>query len=75
MAHLPTVESADNADLNEAVTKLNLRNKINAYITRHCYDVLHLFQVGGLMGTDRTTLVEKCCVFYNLLLNIKFAGN
>ena len=26
------------------------------------------------MVTDRTRLVEKCCIFYNLLLDFKFAG-
>ena len=72
----PTVESADNTDLNEAVTKLNLKNVINAYITRLCRNVIHLLKLGASsMVTDRTSLVEKCLIFYNLLLNIKFAGN
>ena len=70
-----TVESADNADLNEAVTKLNLRNEMNAYITRLCKNVIHLLELGAIMVRDRTSLVEKCLTFYNMLLNLKFAGN
>ena len=72
---LPTVESADNAELNGVITKLNLRNEINAYITQLCKDVIHLLEVRAFVVTDGTTLVEKCCIFYNMLLNIKFAGN
>ena len=60
--------------MNGAVIKLNLRDEINAYITRLCKDVIHLLEVHAFVVTDGTTLVEKCCVFYNLLLNIKFAG-
>ena len=71
----PTVKSADNTDLNEAVTKLNLRNEINAYITRLCKDVVHLLELGDGMVADRTSLVEKCLIFYNLLLDFKYAGN
>ena len=72
---LSTVESADNGDLNEAVAKLNLENEINAYIARLCKNVIHLLELGDIIVTDRPSLVEKCCIFYNLLLNIKFAGN
>ena len=61
--------------MNEAVTKLNLKNEINAYITRLCKDVIHLLEVGALVVADRTSFVEKCLIFYSLLLNIKFAGN
>ena len=43
----PTVKSADNTDLNEAVTKLNLKNEINAYITRLCRNVIHLLKLGA----------------------------
>ena len=72
----PTVKSADNADLNGAVTKLNLRNEINAYISRLCKNVIHLLKLGASsMVADRTSLVEKCLIFYNLLLHIKFVGN
>ena len=71
---LPTVKSVDNADLNEAVTKLNLKNEINAYITRLCKNVIHLLELGTIV-TERTSLIEKCLIFYNLLLDIKFAGN
>ena len=72
----PTVKSGDNTDLNEAVTKLNLMNEINAYITRLCWNVIHLLELGASsMVTDRKSLVEKCLIFYKLLLNIKFAGN
>ena len=67
--------STDNAGLNEAVTKLNLKNEINAYITRLCKNVIHLLELGTKLVADRTSLVEKCCIFYNILLNIKFAGN
>ena len=48
---------------------------MNAYITRLCKDVINLLELGDMVITDRTSLVEKCCIFYNLLLNIKFAGN
>ena len=72
---LSTVESADNAGVNETVTKLNLEKEMNVYITRLCKDVIHLLELGAKMVTDRTRLVKKCCIFYNLLLNIKFAGN
>ena len=68
------MESADNAELNEAVTKLNLRNEMNGYITQLCKNVINLLELGAAMATDRTILVEKCCIFYNMLLNIKFAG-
>ena len=68
---LPTVECAD---VNEAVTTLNLENQINAYIIQLCNDVINLLKMGDIMVTDRTHLVEKCCIFYNLLL-FKFAGN
>ena len=71
---LPTVTSADNADLNEAVTKLNLKNEINAYITLLCKDVIHLLELGALMVRDRPSLVEKCLTFYNLLLDFKYPG-
>ena len=63
---LPTVESAD---VNEAVTTLN----INVYIIQLCNDVINLLKMGDIMVTDRKSLVEWCCTFYNLLL-IKFAG-
>ena len=61
--------------MNEAVTKLNLRNEMNAYITRLCRNVTHLLELGAKLAADRTNLVEKCCIFYNMLLNIEFAGN
>ena len=61
--------------MNEAVSKLNLENEINAYITKLCKDVINLLELGIILTIDRTSLVEKCCIFYNLLLNIKFAGN
>ena len=67
---LPTVESAD---VNEAVTTLNLENHINVYIIQLCNDVINLLKMGDIMVTDRKSLVEWCCTFYNLLL-IKFAG-
>ena len=47
---------------------------MNAYITRLCKNVIHLLELGHIMVTDRTSLVEKCCIFYNLLLDFKFAG-
>ena len=72
---LPTVEITDNADLNEAVAKLNLENEINDYITKLCNDVINFLGFGIMVTTYRTSLVEKCCIFYNRLLNIKFAGN
>ena len=85
---LPTVTSADNADLNEAVTKLNLRNEMNAYVTLLCKDIIHLLQGAarepkqkeitptgeGVSLPDRTTLVEKCLIFYNRLLDFKYRG-
>ena len=55
---------------------MNLRSEINAYITRLCRNVIHLLELGASsMVTDRRSLVEKCLIFYKLLLNIKFAGN
>ena len=54
---------------------MNLRNEINTYITRLCKNVINLLELGAKMVTDRKSLVEKCLVFYNLLLNIEFAGN
>ena len=61
--------------MNEAVAKLNLENEINDYITKLCNDVINFLGFGIMVTTDRTSLVEKCCIFYNRLLNIKFAGN
>jgi len=72
---LPTVESADNAELNGAVTKLNLRNEMNAYITLLCKNVIHLLELGASsMVTDRTSLVEKCLTFFHMLLDFQYAG-
>ena len=65
---LPTVESAD---VNEPDTKLNLEN---GYVTQLCNDVVYLLNMGDIMVADRTNLVERCCIFYNLLL-IKCPGN
>ena len=48
---------------------------MNAYITQLCKDVIHQLELGTKLVGDRTDLVEKCCIFYNMLLNIKFAGN
>ena len=53
---------------------MNLKDEINAYITRLCKDVIHLLELGTKLVADRTTLVEKCLTFYNLLLDFKFAG-
>ena len=64
----PTVESTD---VNEPVIKLNLEN---GYITQLCNDVVYLLKMGDIMVADRTSLVERCCIFYNLL-RIKCAGN
>ena len=47
---------------------------MNAYITQLCKDVIHLLELGAHMVTDRTSLVEKCLTFYNLLLDFKYAG-
>ena len=71
---LPTVESADNAELNEAVTKLNLRNEMNAYITQLCKNVINLLELCDIMVADRKPLVEKCLIFYYRLLGFKYAG-
>ena len=68
------MESADNAELNDAVTKLNLEKEINAYIARLCKDVIHLLESGDILVRDRTTFVEKCLIFYNRLLDFKYAG-
>ena len=46
---------------------------MNAYITRLCKNVIHLLELGAKMVTDRTSLVEKCLIFYNLL-DFKYAG-
>ena len=48
-----SVESAYSADLNEAVNKLNLRNEMNAYITRLCKNVIHLLELGAIMHGER----------------------
>lgn len=75
---LPTVASADSADLNEAVTKLCLKEDIGIYITRLCKDLLHLLEFDAIkkpMETGRKTVVEKCCIFYSRLLDIKYEGN
>ena len=62
--------------MNEAVTNLNLENEINAYITKLRMNVIYLLELCAKLVTDRrTSLVEKCCIFYDMLLNIKFAGN
>ena len=47
---------------------------MNIYITRLCKNVVHLLELCAIMVTDRTTLVKKCCIFYNLLLDFKYAG-
>ena len=72
--NLPTVESADNAELDKAVNKLNLEDEMNAYITQLCKDIIHLLKSGDILVADRTTLVEKCLIFYNRLLDFKHAG-
>ena len=61
--------------MNEAVTKLNLEKEMNAYISQLCKDVIYLLELGANMVTDRTSLVEKCLIFYNKLLDFKYAGN
>ena len=71
---LPTVQSADSTDLNEAVTKSCLRNEIAGYVEKLCTDLLHLLKLCALK-IDRTSLVEKCCTLYYTLINIKFEGN
>ena len=48
---------------------------MNAYITQLCKNVIHLLELGDIMVTDRTSLVEKCLNFYNRLLDFKYAGN
>ena len=60
--------------MDEAVTKLNLKNEINAYITQLCKNVINLLESGNILVADRTALVEKCLVFYNRLLDFKHAG-
>ena len=75
---LSTVASADNSDLNEAVTGLCLKEDISSYITRLCKDLLYLLEFDAVkepMGTGRTTVIEKCCIFYSRLLDIKYEGN
>ena len=48
---------------------------MNTYITRLCKNVIYLLELGDIMVTDRTSLVEKCLNFYNRLLDFKYAGN
>ena len=72
---LSTVKAASDVDSNKAVTKLydwgiikqlcdSLLNLLRAAVGRHM-QVSHPY---------RTSLVEKCCIFYKILLNINFAG-
>ena len=54
----------DDVDLNEA-----LRSEIG----KLCKDLIHLLEWGT--EVEKTSLVEKCCILYNIILNIKFTGN
>ena len=66
---LPTVKNIDDVDLNEALTRSCLRSEIG----KLCKDLIHLLEWGT--EVEKTSLVEKCCILYNIILNIKFTGN
>ena len=53
---------------------MNLENEINAYIAQLCKNIINLLESGDILVTDRKTLVEKCLIFYNRLLDFKYAG-
>ena len=59
----------DDADLNEALTKSCLRSEI----VKLCKNLIHLLNWGTKV--EKTSLVEKCCIIYDIILNIKFTGN
>ena len=77
--HLSTVKKIkedkkiNDADLNDAVTKSCLRSEIDGYIIKLCKDLIHLLGLCAII--ERTSLVEKCCILYDIILNIKFTGN
>ena len=75
---LSTVKAASDVDSNKAVTKLYDWG-IDGNIKQLCDSLLNLLHdgVGRHMLVShpyRTSLVEKCCIFYKILLNINFAG-
>ena len=75
---LSTVKAASDVDSNKAVTKLRYWG-IDDNIKQLCDSLLNLLHaaVGRHMPVShpyRTSLVEKCCIFYKILLNINFAG-
>ena len=88
-----TVETADEADLNKAITKsydASCTSGLDDLIKKLCKALLNLLasatkgdpKLKQFTSTSetveppalRSTLVMKCCTFYNGLLNIKFAG-
>ena len=89
----PPVESADEAALDEALSKPygECHNwRVDDAIKKLCGNLLNLLE-GAVsepkqketicmqtktvaLPADRTSFVEKCCIFYNRLLNIKYAG-
>ena len=76
---LSTVKAASDVDSNKVVTKLYDWG-IDKNIKQLCSSLLNLLHaavVGQRMHMSRphrTSLVEKCCIFYKILLNINFAG-
>ena len=75
---LSTVKAASDVDSNKAVTKLRDWG-IDGNIKQLCDSLLNLLHaaVGRHMQVNhphRTSLVEKCCIFYKILLNINFEG-
>ena len=93
MIKLPsTVDAANDADLNEAITTSydeRCGQRIEDDIKQLCKDLLKLLEgaarehkqkeitptAEGESLQDKTTLVEKCLIFYDRLLDFKYAGN
>ena len=71
---LSTVKAASDVDSNKAVAKLYDWG----IIKQLCDSLFNLLHAAGrhmlVSHPDRTSLVEKCCIFYKILLNINFAG-
>ena len=75
MIYLSTVRDASDVD---SATKLS-EWRIDINIEQLCGSLLNLLhgavsQPMKASRPHRTGLVEKCCIIYNTLLNIKFAG-
>ena len=69
----PTVK---NVDVN-SITKSELINIINKHIEQLCKDLIDQLRLCGTTKEsttiNRSSQAEKCCEFYKILLDIKYA--